>query len=119
MLVGEGYMKPAYDWFFLHTRPRTFLAIGDDRSGNALFGVVGAEADPNRIGRRCLGDIKNQCRRTLLHRNAGAARGRRLASYRASFVKELHDKIVGSALGDEYGRQSVTAHRARAKFRKR
>ena len=112
LLVGAAQaMKPAYDWFFPYYRDRALMLGLGMTAQEMLFSAVGAEADPNSHGRQMPShwghkDLnvpsQSSCTGTQALHSVGAAE----ASYRASLVKELQDKIVGFK-GDEVVYMSV------------
>lgn len=112
MLVGAALaMKPAYDWFFPYYRDRALLLQLGMTAQEMLFSAVGAEADPNSHGRQMPShwghkDLnvpsQSSCTGTQALHAVGAAE----ASYRASLVEELKDKIVGFK-GDEVVYMSI------------
>ena len=104
-------MKPAYDWFFPYYRDRALMLGLGMTAQEMLFSAVGAEADPNSHGRQMPShwghkDLnvpsQSSCTGTQALHSVGAAE----ASYRATLVKELQDKIVGFK-GDEVVYMSV------------
>ena len=104
-------MKPAYDWFFPYYRDRALMLGLGMTAQEMLYSAVGAEADPNSHGRQMPShwghkDLnvpsQSSCTGTQALHSVGAAE----ASYRASLVKELQDKIVGFK-GDEVVYMSV------------
>ena len=112
LLVGAAQaMKPAYDWFFPYYRDRALMLGLGMTAQEMLYSAVGAEADPNSHGRQMPShwghkDLnvpsQSSCTGSQALHSVGAAE----ASYRASFVKELQDKIVGFK-GDEVVYMSV------------
>jgi 2-oxoisovalerate dehydrogenase E1 component len=112
VLTGAALaMKPAYDWFFPYYRDRALMLGLGMTAQEMLWSAVGAESDPNSHGRQMpshWGSVKlnvpsqSSCTGTQALHSVGAAE----ASYRASLVKELQDKIVGFK-GDEVVYMSV------------
>jgi len=112
MLVGAALaMKTAYDWFFPYYRDRALMLGIGMTAQEMLYSAVGAEIDPNSHGRQMPShwghkDLnvpsQSSCTGTQALHSVGAAE----ASYRASLVKELQDKIVGFK-GDEVVYMSV------------
>jgi 2-oxoisovalerate dehydrogenase E1 component len=112
MLVGAALaMKPAYDWFFPYYRDRALMLGLGMTAQEMLYSAVGAEIDPNSHGRQMPShwghkDLnvpsQSSCTGTQALHAVGAAE----ASYRASLVKELQDKIIGFK-GDEVVYMSI------------
>ncbi|MDQ3800631.1 MAG: dehydrogenase E1 component subunit alpha/beta [Acidobacteriota bacterium] len=112
LLAGAGLaLKSGYDWFFPYYRDRALLLQLGMTPLEMLFSSVGAEKDPNSHGRQMpshWGHVKlnvpsqSSCTGTQALHAVGAAE----ASYRASLVKELQDKIKGFK-GDEVVYMSV------------
>ncbi len=111
-LVGAAQaMKPAYDWFFPYYRDRALMLGLGMTPVEMFYSAVGAEADPNSHGRqmpshwgctRLNVPSQSSCTGSQALHSVGAAE----ASYRASLVKDLEDKIVGFK-GDEVVYMSV------------
>lgn len=112
MLVGAALaMKAGYDWFFPYYRDRALMLGLGMTAQEMLWSAVGAESDPNSHGRQMPShwghkDLnvpsQSSCTGTQALHAVGAAE----ASYRASLVKELQDKVVGFK-GDEVVYMSV------------
>jgi 2-oxoisovalerate dehydrogenase E1 component len=112
ILVAAGLaMKAGYDWFYPYYRDRALMLQLGMTPLEMFLSAVGAETDPNSHGRQMpshWGSVKlnvpSQSSPTgsqALHA-VGAAE----ASYRASLVKELEDKVTGFK-GDEVVYMSV------------
>src|ERR1043166_2156244 len=111
-LVGAAQaMKPAYDWFFPYYRDRALMLGLGMTAEEMLYSAVGAEIDPNSHGRQMPSHwghkalnvpSQSSCTGSQALHSVGAAE----ASYRASLVKELQDKVVGFK-GDEVVYMSV------------
>ncbi|MGB2753078.1 MAG: dehydrogenase E1 component subunit alpha/beta [Pyrinomonadaceae bacterium] len=104
-------MKPGYDWFFPYYRDRALMLGLGMTAQEMLWSAVGAEVDPNSHGRQMpshWGSVKlnvpsqSSCTGTQALHAVGAAE----ASYRASIIKGLQDKISGYK-GDEVVYMSV------------
>ncbi len=112
VLAGAALaMKPAYDWFFPYYRDRALMLGLGMTAQEMLWSAVGAEKDPNSHGRQMPShwghkDLnvpsQSSCTGTQALHSVGAAE----ASYRASMVEGLQDKIVGFK-GDEVVYMSV------------
>ncbi|CAN5722931.1 dehydrogenase E1 component subunit alpha/beta [soil metagenome] len=112
VLTGAALaMKPAYDWFFPYYRDRALMLGLGMTAQEMLWSAVGAEKDPNSHGRQMPShwghkDLnvpsQSSCTGTQALHSVGAAE----ASYRASMVKGLEEKIVGFK-GDEVVYMSV------------
>ncbi len=104
-------MKPAYDWFFPYYRDRALLLGLGMTAQEMLWSAVGAELDPNSHGRQMPShwghkDLNVPSQSSCTGSQALHAVGAAEASYRASLVKELQDKIVGFK-GDEVVYMSI------------
>jgi 2-oxoisovalerate dehydrogenase E1 component len=104
-------LKPAYDWFFPYYRDRALMLGLGMTAQEMLYSAVGAEIDPNSHGRQMPSHwghkelnvpSQSSCTGSQALHSVGAAE----ASYRASLVKELQDKVVGFK-GDEVVYMSV------------
>ncbi|CAN5310647.1 dehydrogenase E1 component subunit alpha/beta [soil metagenome] len=104
-------MKPGYDWFFPYYRDRALMLGLGMTTQEMLWSAVGAEKDPNSHGRQMPShwghkDLnvpsQSSCTGTQALHSVGAAE----ASYRASLVEGLEEKIIGFK-GDEVVYMSV------------
>jgi 2-oxoisovalerate dehydrogenase E1 component len=111
LVAAAQAMKPAYDWFFPYYRDRALMLGLGMTAQEMLYSSVGAEIDPNSHGRQMPShwghkDLnvpsQSSCTGTQALHAVGAAE----ASYRASLVDGLKDKITGFK-GDEVVYMSV------------
>src|SRR5438128_5174400 len=112
ILVGAALaMKSGYDWFYPYYRDRALMLGLGMTAQEMLYSAVGAEADPNSHGRQMpshWGSVRlnvpsqSSCTGSQALHAVGAAE----ASYRASLVKDLQDKVTGFK-GDEVVYMSV------------
>ncbi len=111
LVAAAQAMKPAYDWFFPYYRDRALMLGLGMTAQEMLFSAVGAEVDPNSHGRQMPShwghkDLNVPSQSSCTGSQALHAVGAAEASYRASLVKGLQDKIDGFK-GDEVVYMSV------------
>ncbi len=112
ILVGAGLaMKSGYDWFYPYYRDRALMLQLGMTAEEMLQSAVGAEADPNSHGRQMPShwgsvrlNVPSQSSPTGTQ--ALQAVGAAEATYRASMVKEMQDKVLGFK-GDEVVYMSI------------
>jgi 2-oxoisovalerate dehydrogenase E1 component len=112
ILVGAGMaMRSGYDWFYPYYRDRALMLQLGMTAEEMLQSAVGAEADPNSHGRQMPShwgsvrlNVPSQSSPTGTQ--ALQAVGAAEATYRASMVKEMQDKITGFK-GDEVVYMSI------------
>ena len=111
LVAAAQALKPAYDWFFPYYRDRALMLGLGMTAQEMLYSAVGAEIDPNSHGRQMPShwghkDLnvpsQSSCTGTQALHAVGAAE----ASYRASLLTELQDKITGFK-GDEVVYMSI------------
>jgi 2-oxoisovalerate dehydrogenase E1 component len=111
LVAAAQAMKPAYDWFFPYYRDRALMLGLGMTAQEMLWSSVGAEVDPNSHGRQMPShwghkDLNVPSQSSCTGSQALHAVGAAEASYRASLVKGLQDKINGFK-GDEVVYMSV------------
>ncbi|MGI8788556.1 MAG: thiamine pyrophosphate-dependent enzyme [Pyrinomonadaceae bacterium] len=111
LVAAAQAMKPSYDWFFPYYRDRALMLGLGMTAQEMLFSAVGAEADPNSHGRQMPShwghkDLNVPSQSSCTGSQALHAVGAAEASFRASLVKELQDKIIGFK-GDEVVYMSI------------
>ena len=104
-------LKPAYDWFFPYYRDRALMLGLGMTAQEMLYSSVGAEVDPNSHGRQMPShwghkDLNVPSQSSCTGSQALHAVGAAEASYRATLVKGLQEKISGFK-GDEVVYMSV------------
>src|SRR5215207_3909959 len=112
VLTGAALaMKPAYDWFFPYYRDRALMLGLGMTAQEMLWSAVGAEKDPNSHGRQMPShwghkDLNVPSQSSCTGSQSLHAVGAAEASYRASLLTSLQDKIIGFK-GDEVVYMSV------------
>ncbi|HEY0428527.1 MAG TPA: dehydrogenase E1 component subunit alpha/beta [Pyrinomonadaceae bacterium] len=112
ILVAAGLtMKAGYDWFYPYYRDRALLLQLGMTPLEMFYSAVGAEIDPNSHGRQMpshWGSVKLNVpsQSSPTGTQALQAVGAAEASYRASLVEELKEKVTGFK-GDEVVYMSV------------
>ena len=112
VLTGAALaMKAGYDWFFPYYRDRALMLGLGMTAQDMLWSAVGAEKDPNSHGRQMPShwghkDLNVPSQSSCTGSQALHAVGAAEASYRASMLKDLQDKITGFK-GDEVVYMSV------------
>ena len=111
LVAAAQAMKPGYDWFFPYYRDRALMLGLGMTAQEMLWSAVGAEVDPNSHGRQMPShwghkDLNVPSQSSCTGSQALHAVGAAEATYRASLVKNLQEKIVGFK-GDEVVYMSV------------
>ena len=111
LVAAAQALKPKYDWFFPYYRDRALMLGLGMTAQEMLYSSVGAEVDPNSHGRQMPShwghkDLNVPSQSSCTGSQALHAVGAAEASYRASMVKGLQEKIDGFK-GDEVVYMSV------------
>lgn len=112
VLVGAGLaLKAGYDWFFPYYRDRALMLQLGMTPLEMLYSAVGAEPDPNSHARQMPShwghkDLNVPSQSSCTGSQALHAVGAAEATYRATLLTDLQDKVTGFK-GDEVVYMSV------------